>query len=159
MITTVLSFTGRAESCDTNIEINDQYTVQSDGTVTDKVSGLMWMRCRLGESWDGNQCIGEAIAYDWSDALLMSQTSTFAEHNDWHVPNIKQLFSMVALNCSFPAIDETLFPNTGYAAFWSSSHNSANAGEAWTIDFYKGEPVLYAKNRSNYVRLVRKTAP
>lgn len=159
IITTVISSNVFAFSCETNTQGNDQYIVHSDGTVTDKTSGLMWMRCRLGESWNGSQCIDEALVYDWNEALSASQSVTVAEHSDWYLPNVKELFSIVALSCAFPAVNETVFPNTGIAAFWSSSHNSNDSNQAWTVEFYRGEPVRYEKNRQNFVRLVRKTSP
>ncbi|WNC67106.1 DUF1566 domain-containing protein [Thalassotalea nanhaiensis] len=159
LIFTTVACNGFAAACEPIIENNEQYIVHSDGTVTDTINGLIWMRCRLGESWDGSQCIDEAVAYSWNDALAMSETSTFAGHSDWYLPNIKELFSTVDLSCAFPAVNETLFPKTGIAAFWSSTHNSNDAAEAWTIEFYRGEPVLYGKARQNFVRLARKVSP
>ena len=40
-----------------------------DGTVQDTKTGLTWMRCSLGQSWDGVSCTGAAIKMNWSRAL------------------------------------------------------------------------------------------
>ncbi len=29
-----------------------------NGTVTDQHTGLTWMRCKLGQTWSGNSCLG-----------------------------------------------------------------------------------------------------
>lgn len=157
LIPAALCCAGLAQACE--LETNEQYIVNNDGTITDNINGLMWTSCNLGQTWNGNQCVGDITPYDWSEALTVSETATVADHSDWYLPNVKELFSLSQLDCAFPAIDETLFPNTGYAAYWSSSHNNNDATQAWTIEFYRGEPVLYEKSRSNFVRLVRKVAP
>ncbi len=54
----------------------------SDGTVTDTNSGLMWSKQDSGR------------AMNWQDALASAQeanTSSYLDHDDWRVPNIKEL--------------------------------------------------------------------
>lgn len=36
------------------------YIDNGDGTVTDTRTGLTWMRCALGQTWDGSTCVGVA---------------------------------------------------------------------------------------------------
>lgn len=42
-----------------------RYVLHVDGTVTDTRTGLMWMRCCVGQTWDGATCRGEARKMDW----------------------------------------------------------------------------------------------
>jgi len=54
-----------------------------DGTITDNATGLMWMKNDDGEGMV------------WEDALSYAETSEFANHNDWRLPNVKELQSIV----------------------------------------------------------------
>ncbi len=50
-----------------------------DGTVTDRATGLMWMRADSGS------------AMNWPDALQYAEDAGFAGHDDWRLPNAKEL--------------------------------------------------------------------
>ncbi|WP_198931810.1 Lcl C-terminal domain-containing protein [Labilibacter marinus] len=60
------------------------YTSNSDGTVTDNVTGLIWEKTyqRMGHT--------EALAY-----LAEKNKGT---HNDWRIPSIKELYSLMQFN-------------------------------------------------------------
>lgn len=58
------------------------YTDNGDGTVTDNVTGLMW-----------EQDMGSKITYE--EAFDKAETSTLGNHNDWRVPTIKELYSLI----------------------------------------------------------------
>ena len=68
---------------------NERYETHDDGTVTDKVTGLMWMQCSLGQDSNDN-CSGIATEHDWQEALEAAEASTFATYTDWRLPNIKR---------------------------------------------------------------------
>lgn len=58
------------------------YTDNSDGTITDNVTGLMW-----------EQDMGDKISY--ADAFIKADESTLGGHSDWRVPTIKELYSLI----------------------------------------------------------------
>ncbi len=107
---------------------NTQYGINSfqhneDGTITDNATNLMWQK-----SDDG-------IARDWLEALSYCEGLELAGNTDWHLPNVKELKSIVdysrsPMKTQSPAIDP-LFDvteindpdgNPGhYPFFWSSS--------------------------------------
>ena len=39
------------------------YAINNDGTVTDPTTGLTWMRCAMGQSWNGTTCTGTGSRY------------------------------------------------------------------------------------------------
>lgn len=96
-----------------------------DGTVTHQRSGLTWMQCSLGQTWDGKRCNGEAKGHLWKQALQaaadLNANGGHAGHWDWRVPNIKELESITELQCIWPAINLAVFPGTPPKRFWSSS--------------------------------------
>lgn len=73
----------------TKREIFEHFVDNGDGTVTDTRTGLMWMRCALGQTWDGTTCVGEAKGYTWEEAMALHHG--FAGHDDWRLPSIHEL--------------------------------------------------------------------
>ncbi|MDD3761278.1 MAG: DUF1566 domain-containing protein [Acidithiobacillus sp.] len=76
-----------------------RYLDNGDGTVTDTETGLQWMRCSLGQAWDGTSCVGEAEGYTWQEALdaaeELNRKGGYAGHRDWRLPSIEELHSLV----------------------------------------------------------------
>lgn len=121
-------------------DLNDH----GNGTVTDNRTGLMWQQ-------DGDAPL------DWEGALSYCQDLYMADHDDWRLPNIKELESIVdSTRISKPAIDLVAFPNTPPSSwYWSSTAEAGEPSYAWYVYFGYG----YASNNSmnaNYnVRCVR----
>lgn len=134
-----------------------QYQINSDGTVTDKKTDLVWAQCTYGLS--GNNCAtGSAQSFTWKGALDVAQAANSAEylgHGDWRLPNIKELQSLAEKACYSPAINEVVFPNTLSSGYWSSSPLASNSNDAWLVSFGDGYEGHSYKSFSLYVRLVR----
>lgn len=123
-----------------------QYTDNNDGTVTDNRTGLVWQKTE-----------GLAVA-TWEDALLYAKNLVFAGHDDWRLPNLKELQSLSTAYAIKPSIDSEFFPNTANALYWSSTTLLARRGnpvQAWTIDFNYGVVSYNQKTDKLHVRLVR----
>jgi len=135
-----------------------QFTDNGDGTVTNQKTGLQWQRCAQGQTWNGSTCTGTGT-YTWQQALQRAVTINgeggYAGHNDWRLPNSKELASIVELQCDWPAINLAVFPATASAAFWSSSPSADSGNNAWFVDFSNGRDVWNNKSSSFSVRLVR----
>jgi hypothetical protein len=126
-----------------------------DGTLTDALTGLMWMRCALGQTWTDGACTGNAVLHDWQGALLAADGFGFAGFADWRLPNIKEFNAIVEQRCRNPAANATLFPSTASEPFWTASPFAPNANYAWTIDFKNGIDTIKTKHNPLRVRLVR----
>lgn len=155
------------------------YTISDDGTtVTDNRTGLTWLRCMVGQS--GSGCTGGTREVkSWGDALAaasQANTNNLHGHNDWRLPNIKELFSLVeqCQESGRPSINETVFPNTNPGPAWSSTvanrtTDSVSVLESsaaiWVIDFGSfGEVFQISRHPSPSAdkipfRLVRGPAP
>lgn len=124
--------------------------------VTDNKTGLMWMRCSLGQTSDSLGCSGFWGTYTWSAALTIAEQTSFAGYDDWRLPNIKELMSIVEVQCNNPSINNPIFSVTGTGGYWSSSTGQGAYGNrAWGVDFATGNDQRYEKTQSHYVRLVR----
>ena len=98
----------------------------------------MWMRCELGQTWDGTTCSGSSQAYQWSAALQAADGYAFADYSDWRVPNKNELASIVERACYNPAINTMAFPDAPASDVWSSSPICHHSDHAWVVDFGYG---------------------
>ncbi|MBP1673460.1 MAG: hypothetical protein H6Q25_1275 [Bacteroidetes bacterium] len=115
----------------------NHFVDNGDGTITDNATGLMWMK---NDSQSG---------MIWKDALSYAENFTFAGHNDWRLPDAKELQSIVDYTrspqtSSYAAIN-SLFNCTSitneageidYPFYWSSTtHASSNVGHlgGWAV--------------------------
>lgn len=104
----------------------NEYIDNGDETITDSSTGLMWMKNDNGEG------------INWKVALTYAETSEFAGYDDWRLPNVKELQSIVdygyspsatnpdevgpaidpIFNCT-PIINEA--GDDDYAYYWTST--------------------------------------
>lgn len=134
---------------------DQDFTLHNDGTVTHNSTGLMWMRCSLGQTWEST-CTGAASAFTWQDALVAARSHSFAGHSDWRLPNNNELESLVERRCVEPSINSIVFPNTPSRWFWSSSPFAGNPGLRVVVDFGNGRVYPFpVEGGSHQVRLVR----
>ena len=122
--------------------------------ITDSASGLMWKRCVQGKS--GSDCAtGSAATFRWVEALNEARREEIAEFDDWRMPKIDELRSIVDECSAGPAIDPVAFPNSDGAEVWSVSANVDFATAAWALDFASGEAVVGRRDDAKQLRLVR----
>jgi hypothetical protein len=137
-----------------NLWRDSRYTAHSNGTVTDHVTKLMWAKCALGKN--APTCSGSNDnTYTWQEAIELASSSTLAGYTDWRLPNIKELSSLVSLNCFGPAINLNIFPMAGGYDFWSSSPLFPDDRFAWVISFSRGQDLYIERFKGNRVRFVR----
>jgi hypothetical protein len=104
-----------------------------DGTVTDKQSKLMWMRCALGQTWSQGNCTGPSSLLSWADAeqaaKAINKKGQFF-YSDWRLPQLPELASIAERQCKSPRINLEIFPNTAPDFFWSATSRPAGATTA-----------------------------
>lgn len=94
------------------------FSNHGDGTVSDMSTGLMWQQANAEQSPGDYQ-------FNWEEALDYCESLSLAGHDDWRLPNIKELQSIVDYTRTDPALDTSAFtfhqaPNTA-AYFWSGT--------------------------------------
>ena len=129
----------------------------------DKLTKLQWDRCIYGQKWEplSQQCIGSPMLLTWPQALQAAANSGAG----WRVPNIKELNSILDLQCINPPFDLAIFPGTFASekhGLWTSSPHVYDPGStrtnAWYIDLSMGK-LNYRDatdvNTTNFVRFVK----
>jgi hypothetical protein len=135
------------------------YAVNGDGTATDTRTGLMWKVCAEGQTWSAGTCGDTETPMNWPTALSLAETTVYAGHSDWRLPNVKELRSLVEECRNSPAINDSVFPGTSNANFWSASPGVYHPYVAWFVSFGTGYASSYNRSFTNSVRLVRDAQP
>jgi hypothetical protein len=71
---------------------DNDFVDNGDGTITDRATGLMWLKGDSGNFKAGPWHDGRM---DWPTALAWASTFDYAGHRDWRLPNAKELQSIV----------------------------------------------------------------
>lgn len=150
-----------AQECDTSVypltAPSNRYTDNGDGTVIDKVTGSVWMRCALGQQWDGKSCTGDATLYTWAEIeTLVDEFNLdgYAGHDDWRLPNLPEIATLTERMCKKPRLNTEIFPNTPHVAFWTIMTKPAT-DMIYVMNFGEGGVEAVARTYKAPVRMLR----
>lgn len=147
-----------AQSCRDSVPAtspDSQFELLDDGTAVHLPTGWIWMRCSLGQEWNGETCLGEAKTFTWTEALDVAGGEVFAGHGNWRLPTNQELLGLVEKRCSLPSINRTVFPNTAPFAYWTSTPFANDSGYSWGIAFDYGVANFgYYDNDRFHIRLI-----
>jgi hypothetical protein len=112
---------------------NPRFTDNNNGTITDNLTGLIWMK---------NANCSAISQKTWSEALTavgnladgICGLSDGSLAGDWRLPNVRELQSLVDYGrFGAPSLPFTNFQDFYY---WSSTSYAGYPGFAWLVDFY-----------------------
>ena len=132
-----------------------RFTDNSDGTVTDNLTGLIWLKD--ADAGDGPATWANALSICNSLATGQQGLSDGSSAGDWRLPTVKELHSLIDVGNFDPALP-TGHPFSGVQSsfYWSSTTNAGNAANAFSVYVNYGS-VSYGTGKSNafYVWPVR----
>jgi hypothetical protein len=144
---------------------NPRFT-NSDGTtpisgdlILDKLTGLEWTK-DAGTPTVGS-CTGGLMVWQSAlDYVACLNTSNYLGHNDWRLPNVNELKSLINRGQENSAawLNSQGFTNNTASDYWSSTTNAYAPDDAWSVYFYHGGLNYYNKGinyGSVYVQCVR----
>ena len=134
----------------------ERFVDQGDGTIYDKATGLEWVAdpSEIGGVWGTP---GTPATMDWYEALTNCKELNYAGHNDWRLPNTKELETLIDYSKKDPSIDGNKFPNTQNGNYWSGSITNHGCDNQYDPNFGNGTKGWdQDKNKKKYVRPVRK---
>ncbi|MBF0497857.1 MAG: DUF1566 domain-containing protein, partial [Deltaproteobacteria bacterium] len=148
---------------------NPRITDNNDGTITDNLTGLVWIKDPGGlTTWflgpSGNN------GATWPSALLLASQlssgsccglSDGSKAGDWRLPNINELRSLIDYSASWPALPTSIssyfcsvFCDPGY--YWTSTVAQDNQAYAWAMELRDGITMDFDRYTSTqHVWLVR----
>lgn len=135
-----------------------RFTDNGDGTITDNATGLMWVK-EPGAIGGNFGSAGSPAKMTWNNAIDECLALNYAGHNNWRLPNIKELLSIQQWQTGPPTINTAFFPNTVSANYWTSSTLTAYSLNAWVVPFGEWGISAVAKTGTQYVRPVRLGVP
>ena len=123
-----------------------RFTNNGDGTVTDNLTGLVWL-----EDWDcffGNWSAALAAVNALEDGTCGLTDGSAPE--DWRLPNINELLTLVDREFFNPAVPNTAgtgkwttdgepFTTVQNLVHWSSTSVAHNKAAAWRVHFGTGD--------------------
>lgn len=124
----------------------------SDGTISDDATNLMWMQ-------DDNGAF-ELQGMTWEEALVWANESNYAGYDDWRLPNAKELQSIVDYSRSLdatnsasidPVFNSTLITvedgSTNYPNYWTSTTHQTEQGGHNAVYVSFGESLGFMRDR------------
>jgi hypothetical protein len=153
-----------------------RYRDNRNGTITDRNTGLVWEKKSddggLHDKdntypWSGS--LFDDTIWDWLEDVNTENGVGFAGHNDWRIPNVKELQSIVNYEIPFPGpVVSTAFNTactegctvkscscTAAFGYFSSTTNALFTDLAWFVGFSFGNVDQNEKTAPLHVRAVR----
>jgi len=104
----------------------------NDGTISDLVTGLMWQQA------------ANANLVSWSDVIIYCEGLSLAGFNDWRVPNVNELSTLINFSRTNPALTPGFFQGLFYV-FWTSTTYKGIPSMAWYVDIITGNVGYWPK--------------
>lgn len=124
---------------------NPRFSVNGDGTVTDNLTGLIWLQnadCFGGASW--SQALSNANNLAAGNCGLTDGSTA----GDWRLPNLRELYSLNDFSQIGPALPaDHPFTNVSNNDYWTST-TWASVDHAWTISMVYANVEPYSKAQS-----------
>ncbi len=138
-----------ATRCVTGNGSSRSLTDNGDGTVTDGLSGLVWMKCSFGQT--GSTCASGVPVTATSDAAITQcEGLTLGGRSDWRLPGIHEFRSILDFSRSAPPIDPGVF--VSQAAVYATSTDGFSApASIWALDL-AGTGSMVIESRGNSLR-------
>lgn len=131
-----------------------RFVDNEDGTITDVLTGLMWLK-------EGN-CFGdlpwpaaEQAVSDFNRGAITCP-GVKSKHNDWFMPDLNQLILLVDFQAQ--KIGDALrlvgFSKIQNGVYWSNTRNR-NQQNAWSVDFANGSVSAVSKLERHFMLVAR----
>lgn len=142
----------------------ERFVERGDGTITDRLTGLMWERKCSGEGCSTAHDADTKLAWrtaasQWIDELNAEQGGGYGGYHDWRLPSIAELRSLMLdpWPCEGPCLEPALLglESVHGRSYWSSTTFDADKSSAWSLFLDDGETGPQSKREERYVLAVR----
>jgi hypothetical protein len=150
---------------------NPRFTDNGDGTVSDALTGLTWLRkanCFGAQTWANALAKANALFDGCSDCGGITHDCNLSDGSvpgQWRLANVRELHSLVHYGVISPAVPDTTgtgqwvegdpFSGVLSARYWSSTTDAGSPDRAWTVSMNSGFVDFEVKSTSLRVWPVR----
>ncbi len=106
--------------------------------VIDTQLNIEWLRCSVGQRWNGSTCIGQIVNLSLETVPQAIKLAEEQLGGVWRLPTKKELKSLVCSNCPSPKINKDIFPNTDNAPYWTGDRSVFNKRFFVSVNFHTG---------------------
>lgn len=128
----------------------DDTAVENEKIVSDSNTGLQWQQTVSEEK------------YNFEKAAEYCKKLSYGGHDDWRLPTVQELASIIDDSGVITSIDSDYFPNTpvsdgnDFSYFWTSSSYAGEENYVWIISFDLWFTTYHESiNKEHFVRCVR----
>lgn len=154
--TTVIDCAGSGQDGETLAGVawpNPRFTENGGQTMTDKLTGLIWTK-------NANPARGYKNWQQALDYIKALNTQSYLGHNDWRLPNVNELESLVIKQPDLVTrLKSQGFTNIMSDHYWTSTSYASYTNYAWSVSMNKGLVAGHGKAESCYVWPVRRGEP
>ena len=139
-----------------NSYASDSRFMTKEHIVVDLERQIEWLRCSVGQRWDGNKCSGKIVNLSLDIVPKAIKLANEQLGGKWRLPSKKELISIVCKDCPSPKINKEIFPNTDNAPYWTGDKSIYNSKFYVSVNFHTGFSFnRFSPIKELAVRLVR----
>ncbi len=136
---------------------SERFADNRDGTITDNLTGLMWLKdgaCLKRSKWEK---VLDALAGLNRHREQNPCDGYAGDYTDWRLPNIKELESLINYGYADSAqwLDTQGFVRMRASSYWSSTTYLRDERKAWTVNLKKAKRANMRKNAQGSALAVR----
>ncbi len=136
---------------------NPRFTDNGNGTLTDNLTGFMWLkdgRCIKKKKWKDSL---NAVADFNSNPANYNCLEYTANYSDWRLPNVNELESLTHYGASDSAawLNSEGFAGVNDFYYWSATTHQVNPSFAWLVKMSNGKKVANIRSNKYYILPVR----
>ena len=139
-----------------NLFAADGRFVTKEHIVVDLERQIEWLRCSVGQRWNGSECSGNIVNLSLDMVPKALEIANEQLGTGWRLPSKAELKSILCKECPPPKIDKEIFPNTDNAPYWTGDQSIFNSKFHVSVNFHTGFSFnRFSPIKELAVRLVR----
>ena len=116
-----------------------------DHLVIDLRFSIEWLRCTVGQVWNGKTCVGDVVRLDHDQIAIAISQAEEQLGEGWRLPTLDELEGLLCKECEKlsyseprPMIDGDIFPETVSEPYWTGQQNRLSRQHYFSVNFFNG---------------------
>jgi len=116
-----------------------------DHLVIDLRFSIEWLRCTVGQVWNGTTCVGDVVRLDHDQIAIAISQAEEQLGEGWRLPTLDELEGLLCKECEKlsyseprPMIDGDIFPKTVSEPYWTGQQNRLSRQHYFSVNFFNG---------------------